>query len=575
MNNNPKLSPTPDDDPLRRLANQRLNDLEPPGQMQRIQTDVQRVLHELHVHQIELEMQNEELQNARNKAETLLEKYTDLYDFAPIGYLSLDVKSKILEANLTAATLLGTGRSQLMQQQLTQFLTPDSRTPFLSFLATLFAHSGKQVCEVELLQNAGTPIEVRIEAEMIASKTECRAVIEDISGLKQAEKNRLILNKLESTGILAGGIAHDFNNLLTVISLNLELARKLTPPEGDLRIHLENAETTALAARSLTQQLITFSEGGSPVLKPLHLPTIIHESVRAALSGSRTQCRFSLADDLWPAEADARQIEQVIRNLILNAREAMPQGGEISINAENISSESDGNPSDPPDRTVRIRITDKGGGIAKEVLPKIFDPYFSTKKRGDQKGMGLGLTICHTIVTKHKGTITAESAAGTETAFTIHLPAAPEIPAEEKPPTPAGLQHPSKILVMDDEEGLRAVVGLLLRQLGHEVETVADGKKAIEVYGEAQHRGRPFDLVLLDLTIREGMSGQDTIQALLQTDPSVTAVVMSGYTDDPAILDPARYGFKSALLKPFGCDELKDSMSRAIQSCPGSTVGHE
>jgi PAS domain S-box-containing protein len=569
-----KPNRSPDAAERRRLAEERLKDLERESRTPKIETDAQRTIHELHVHQIELEMQNIELLNSRNEMETLLKKYTDLYDFSPVGYFSLDKNGLILEVNLTGAALLDTNRAQLVRQPLSHFLTPESRPGFSSFLENVFADPRHQSCELELLRDGKSPVEIRIEAESIASKAECRAVIEDITGRKQAEKDRLVLNKLESTGILAGGLAHDFNNLLTVISLSLEMVRKLSPSEGDLDTHLENAEKTALAAHGLTQQLITFAEGGRPVLKPIHLSTIIHESARAALSGSGIQCTFSLADDLWPVEADARQIEQVIRNLLLNAREAMPQTGTVSIRAENITPADSENPSRPPEHIVRISITDQGSGIAKEILPKIFDPYFSTKKRGDQKGMGLGWTICHAIVTKHHGTLAVESAPGAGAVFIIQFPAFMEISAEENPPLPAELPHSLKILVMDDEKGLQAVLGLLLRNLGHDVELTTEGKSTVEVYNEAMCHGSPFDIVILDLTIRNGMGGLETIQELLKIDPSVTAIVMSGYADDPALLDPVRYGFKDSLTKPFNSDNLKACISRVIKGCFDSISRH-
>ena len=198
---------------------------------------------------------------------------------------------------------------------------------------------------------------------MAASGRECRAVVTDITEHKRAEEDRLILNKLESTGILAGGIAHDFNNLLTVILLNLDLAQALIPPGEELAHLLEEAKQAALTSGGLTQQLITFAKGGAPVRKPTRLSGVIQESVRLALSGSRVRCEFSLAEDLWLAEVDAGQIGQVIRNLVLNAREAMPEGGVISVRAENVVLGPHEHPSLPPGDYVRVSIADQGGGI--------------------------------------------------------------------------------------------------------------------------------------------------------------------------------------------------------------------
>ena len=394
------------------------------------EADTQRLVHELQVHQIELEMQNEELQQARDEMEAGLEKYSDLYDFAPVGYLTLDREGTIREANLTSASLLGIERSRLVKRRFGLFVSAADLPAFNAFLTKVFESKAREFCEVTLLKEGKPPVEVRIEAAVAASGRECRAVLTDITEHKRAEEDRLILNKLESTGILAGGIAHDFNNLLTVILLNLELAQTLIPPGEELAHRLEEAKKAALTARGLTQQLITFAKGGAPVRKPTRLSGVIQESVRPALSGSRVRCEFSLAEDLWLAEVDAGQIGQVIRNLVLNAREAMPEGGVVSVRAENVVLGSHENPSLPPGDYVRVSIADQGGGIAKEVLPKIFDPYFSTKQRGDQKGMGLGLTICHTVIQKHGGAIAVESELGVGTTFHLHLPASRKLLAE-------------------------------------------------------------------------------------------------------------------------------------------------
>jgi len=323
-------------------------------------------------------------------------------------------------------------------------------------------------------------------------------------------------------------------------------------------------------ARGLTQQLITFAKGGQPIRKLTSLSQLIEDSVRPALSGSRVRCEFHLADDLWPAEVDAGQMGQVIRNVVLNAREAMPQGGVVSVRAENRVLGSHEHPSLPPGDYVRVSIADRGGGIAKEVLPKIFDPYFSTKQRGDQKGMGLGLTICHAIIQKHGGTIAVESAVGVGTTFHLYLPASRKLIAQETAPMPKVLPRPGRILVMDDEEGVRNVMGVSLQQMGHEVELVADGQKAVETYGSAKGQGRPFDAVILDLTVRAGVGGHEAIQALLKIDPAVKAIVMSGYANDPVVLEPERCGFNGALVKPFDIGKLQEMVSWVMGSCPSS-----
>jgi PAS domain S-box-containing protein len=522
------------------------------------------MVHELQVHQIELEMQNEELQKARTEMEAALEKYSDLYDFAPVGYLTLDREGTIHAANLASASLLGIERSRLVKRRFGLCVSAADRPAFDAFLTRVFESQARELCEVTLLNDGRPPVEVRIEAAAAASGRECRAVLEDITERKRAEEDRLIMNRLESTGILAGGIAHDFNNLLTMILLNLELAQPLIPPGEELAHLLAQAKQAAMTSGGLTQQLHAFATGGAPVRKPTGLSSVIQESVRLAASGSRLRCDFSLAEDLWLAEVDAGQIGQVIRNLVLNAREAKPAGGVLAVRAENVVLGPQEHPSLPPGDYVRVSVTDWGGGIAKEVLPKIFDAYFSTKRRGTQRGMGLGLAICHQVVQKHGGAIAVESQPGVGTTFRIHLPAIRKLLQKEQASAP--LSHPrrGRILVMDDEEVVRRLVKRLLEQEGHEVELVEDGQSAVLAYEDAQGQGSPFDAVILDLTVRDGVGGQQTIRELLTIDPAVKAIVVSGYTTDPVVLEPERYGFKGVVAKPFDKLKLRDMLSRVL-----------
>jgi two-component system, cell cycle sensor histidine kinase and response regulator CckA len=566
MNRKPDLPPAAAE--LRRCAEERLREQHPEIGAGQTDADTQRLVHELQVHQIELEMQNDELQKARDEMEVGFERYSDFYDFAPVGYLTLDREGTIQEANLAAANLLGIDRSRLLKRRLGLAVAAADLPVFNALLTRVFASKVRESCEVTLLKDGHSMVEVRIEAALASSGRECRAVLEDITEHKRAEQARFILNKLESTGVLAGGIAHDFNNLLAIIVLNLDLAQALTPPGEELACRLEEAKNAALSARGLTQQIITFAKGGAPVRKPTALPGIIQEFVRSSLSGSRVRCELALADDLWSVMVDEGQIGQVIRNLVLNAREAMPEGGVISVRAENVVLEPHEHPSLPPGDYVRLSIADQGGGIAKEALTKIFDPYFSSKQRGDQKGMGLGLTICHSVIQKHGGAIAVESKVGVGTTFHIHLPASRKVLGEAKAPAPEALPRHGRVLVMDDEEGVRKVLGLTLWAMGHAVELAEDGQKALEVYKKAQSLGRHFDVVILDLTIRGGIGGEETIQALLQMDPTVKAIVMSGYASDPVVLDPERYGFKCVLTKPFNSQQLQKALARVMG--PGS-----
>jgi signal transduction histidine kinase/CheY-like chemotaxis protein len=555
----------------RRQAEKRLREQHPEPGPDQTDTDLRKLVHELQVHQIELEMQNEELQHARNSVEAGLEKYGDLYDFAPIAYFTLDPGGTIQEANLTAASLLGIERSRLLKGRFGQRVAEADLPQWNVFLRQVFASKDRQFCEVTLLREGKTPVAVRIEAVLAASRRECRAAAIDMTESKRAENDRLILRKLESTGILAGGIAHDFNNLLTVMLLNVELARTLSPPVGELAHHLEDVQKAVVLARGLTRQLIAFAKEGASVRKPTQLSRVIADAIPPALSGSRVRCDLFLADDLWLVEVDEGQIGQVIRNMVLNAREAMPTGGSISVRAENAVLASHEVPSLSAGDYLRVSITDRGTGITIGVMPMIFDPYFSTKQRGDQKGMGLGLTICHTVIRKHGGAIAVKSEDAKGTTFDIYLPACRMVSEVPKASVKSLLPRPGKLLVMDDEAEVREVLGALLRRMGQEVTLVEDGVSAVEAYERAMREERPFDAVILDLTVRGGAGCQEAMESLLKTDPAIKAIVMSGYTDDPVLLQPAKYGFSGTLRKPFESDSLREALAGVMAPVKGES----
>ncbi len=375
---------------------------------------------------------------------------------------------------------------------------------------------------------------------------------EDISDSKFAEEERVKLKeklshsqKVESIGILAGGIAHDFNNLLAGILNNVYLSKMHMDSESKEYKNLESAEKAIHRAASLTLQLLTFAKGGDPVRKTALIAEIVNESAEFALRGSNVICEYDIEDDIWPVEVDKGQMNQVIHNLILNADQSMPEGGNIRISIENSSlTYGAGLPLDEG-RYVKIVIQDQGAGIAEEHMQKVFDPYFTTK----ELGQGLGLSITYSIINQHDGLITVESKLQVGTAFTIYLPAS-EKQFEEKE-TLAGRLATSngKILIMDDEAVIRDTVGEFLKYLGYEIECANDGDSAIELYSKAMKASRPFDVVVLDLTIRGGMGGKATMKKLLEIDPKVKAVVSSGYSNDPVLANFREYGFSNVFNK--------------------------
>ncbi len=397
----------------------------------------------------------------------------------------------------------------------------------------------------------------------------------DITNRRKMEEELIKTQKLDSVGILAGGIAHDFNNSLQSILGFISLAKMKTKPNDEIYEFLKEVGKAVLQATSLTRQLLTFSKGGDPVKEIISVSELITDSTKLALSGSSVKCKLLIQEGLWQIEADNGQLDQVISNLIINADHAMQEGGIIKIRAENINVvENDLLPLQEG-RYIKIAVEDNGTGISQEHLQRIFDPYFTTK----QEGSGLGLATAYSIVKKHGGHITVDSEIGVGTTFHIHLPASQmEISKEPaninayrpdnkhlekmdawKPATSKG-----RILIVDDEITIRTVLCKLLRNLDYEVDSVEEGSEAIRSYKIANRSGKPFDAVILDLTIPGGIGGKATIEKLLEIDPEVKAIVSSGYANDPVMTDHIKYGFKSVLAKPHEICQLDETLQNII-----------
>lgn len=383
-------------------------------------------------------------------------------------------------------------------------------------------------------------------------------------GTKKIEGEYLRTQKLESIGTLAGGIAHDFNNLLQAILGNIQLAKRSLNPEDKPFSWLTSAEKASEQAKDLSYRLLTFAKGGEPFRQITSITKLLRDTVQLTLAGSNISVDFFLDENLYPLEIDEGQIKQAISSIVINAKEVMPKGGHLTVNAHNVLAHKLDTICVKEKNYVHISIEDQGIGITPNNISKVFDPYFTTKGVGSEKGKGLGLTICHSIVTRHDGIIRIDSTPGIKTIVHIYLPEA-NMPHQSAQSSPAvSEQRKERILLMDDEHFVRDVTSEMLEQLGYEVQLAKDGDEAIEIYCKSQDEGKSFDAVILDLTIPGGTGGDETILKLIDIDPNVKGILSSGYADNNIVNDFREFGFKGVISKPFNFEELANVVASVI-----------
>jgi PAS domain S-box-containing protein len=490
-----------------------------------------------------------------------------ILESSPVGMIVYKGSGECVSANQAAARIIGGTTDELLAQNFRNLETW-KRDGLLECADHALTSVKPVTREVKSVSSFGKTawFNTSFAPFTAAGENHLLFLFEDISERKKAEEDRRVLEdqlnqrqKLESLGVLAGGIAHDFNNLLTGIYGYIDLARSAVKDPKAVE-YLETTIGTLNRARALTLQLLTFAKGGFPLQKITPLTPFIQDTVHFALSGSNTSRKFSLSENLWPCNIDKDQIGQVIDNIVINAQQAMPNGGDLEITAENISFGEKEHPPLARGDYVRVSIKDHGIGMPKDVLPRIFDPFYTTKT----KGHGLGLATCYSITNRHGGCIDVESEQGKGSTFHVYLPASPESFVKEA----AAIAHHKgggTILVMDDEEVIRDALRQILGSMGYTVACKNEGRGAVDCYLSETKAGRKFAAMIFDLTVPGGMGGIEAVKEIRKLDTDIPVFVASGYADDPVITNPVEYGFTASISKPFTIAELSDMLNKFVK----------
>ena len=534
---------------------------------------------ELEAQYEEIEQMNEEMEHAQkdllisnDKLAREKERLSTTLDSVDEGIVTLSADLKVETINNMACSILDVNRETVTGEAAASIFNiekPDGNmlnidsSDFLSGDYSLNLYFSGLIKKTD-----GSTRNIAIKSSPVSSRDIIYGyviVIEDVTELKKMKERMIQTSKLDSIGIFAGGIAHDFNNFLTSLLGCLGLIKRDSAiREGSISLkYLNDAESIVYRARGLTEQLLTFSKGGEPVKKVMSIAGIIRTALDFILSGTNVEYKYNVADDLWYADVDESQLMQVVNNLFINAVQAMPHGGVIDVSASNLILDQNNRFTIPEGRYIALHVHDCGPGIDSKLIGNIFDPFFTTKN----SGTGLGLSVAHSIITKHGGTICAENSDKGGAVFSILIPAAEYSPDYCDEEERVKSRFSGRVLLMDDDDMIRQVGDNLLTGLGLKTVTASNGEEALSAFKEYRNLGLHFDVVILDLTIKGGMGGKETFEALRRIDPGINAIVSSGYSGDSLMSEYRDFGFKGVLRKPYTIEELSGTLDSILNGC--------
>ncbi|WP_052507398.1 PAS domain-containing hybrid sensor histidine kinase/response regulator [Desulfonatronovibrio magnus] len=493
-------------------------------------------------------------EEARQEIEIQRAFFRQLFDNSPKAIVMEDELFCVADVNKAFVSLFGYTIQEVVGTDINSFITPDHLSEEVTGIKQQAYKGITQNMQTRRTTSSGQTIDVDILCIPVTFGGRFNglfSIFTDITQKLQIEINMSRQQKLESIALLAGGLAHDFNNILSVILANTSLSKIHAAHNKPLKESLNRIENASSRAKDLTMQLLTFAKGGEPVKKTIDLRKVLQETVKFALSGSSTRVVFHIDDDLMPIYADEGQISQVVQNLTINASQAMPEKGLLNIFAGNMALGKENDFNLASGKYVYIKFKDTGPGITAEDLTRIFDPYFTTKK----KGSGLGLAITYSIIRKHQGHIHVSSTPGEGAEFFILIEASDSLPEDSASYCPLKKVQ-ARVMIMDDESDILEVTSEYLEAMGYEVVTARDGHQAMRKFEQYLSNRAPIDILVTDLTIPGGMGGRELSEKLLGNHPTLPIIVTSGYAHDEAMADYSKFGFAARIIKPFSIEEL-------------------